>query len=245
VTSREVIVCADAAGVSHAAADAIVEAARDAVTARGRFSLALAGGATPRALYGLLATEYVTRLPWHTTEIFFGDERCVPPDDPESNFRMAHESLITRIPGLATRTHRICGELPPDQAATQYDTLLRNAFVGRSPATFDVLLLGIGTDGHTASLFPGNPALAERDRWAVASEAPPGVAPHDRVTLTYPALDAALNTIFMCAGPDKRPILDRIRAAGLAAGDLYPAARVTARQRLRWLVDRAAWSDGA
>jgi len=104
-----------------------------------------------------------------------------------------------------------------------------------------VLLLGIGPDGHTASLFPGSPALAERRRWAVATTAPSTMSSRDRVTLTYPVLDAARDTFFLCAGADKHPILSAIRAAGLAAGDRYPAARVTARGRLRWIVDRLAW----
>src|SRR6185437_11204002 len=137
VTAREVVVCTDAAAVSRAAADAIADAARQAMDARGHFSIALSGGSTPRALYQLLATEYLERIPWTATDIFFGDERCVPPDHPDSNFRMARESLIDHVPGLAARAHRIAGELPPADAATEYEGLLRTTFPGDDPVTFD------------------------------------------------------------------------------------------------------------
>jgi 6-phosphogluconolactonase len=243
VTPRQVSTYADVASLSRGAADAIADAAHRAVAARGRFTIALSGGSTPRALYGLLATEYQQRIPWTATHVFFGDERCVPPDHPESNFGMARGSLIAHIPGLDARTHRIAGERPAADAAAQYDAELHAAFPGDDPTTFDVLLLGIGPDGHTASLFPGSPVLRERVRWAAAAEAPPSATTRARVTLTLPVLDASRDLLLLCAGADKRPILERIRAAGASAGDLFPAARVTAREHVRWLLDRSAASD--
>lgn len=248
MASREQRIFADAASLSHAAAEAMAVAAAAAVDARGRFTIALSGGTTPRMLYRLLAAEYTTRLPWDVTDVFFGDERCVPPDHPASNFGMARDALLARIPGLEARTRRIEGERPAADAAARYDAVLRTAFAGASGAaprasdgaTFDVLLLGVGADGHTASLFPGSAALAERERWAVPAEAPVGAPVRERVTLTFSALDAARDAYVLCAGADKRPILSAIAAAGAAAPDRYPVARASARGRLCWFIDEAA-----
>jgi len=240
VTRREFVLYADLDALSRAAARAIETAAGRAIAACGRFTMALSGGSTPRTLYRLLATEYRTRIQWDAWELFFGDERCVPPTHPDSNFGMVRQVLLSQIPGLESRTHRIAGEHGSEVAARDYGRLLRAAFPGPDPVTFDVVLLGVGTDGHTASLFPGSPALNERRHWAVATEAPPGVATRSRVTLTFPLLDAAADTLILCAGADKRPILERIRTLGDTAGEHYPVARITARQSVRWLVDQAA-----
>lgn len=230
---------ADIDALSRAAADLIEAAAQRAVATRGRFSLALSGGSTPRTLYHLLATDYRSRIPWSLSELFFGDERCVPPNHPDSNFRMAREALLAQVPGLEARTHRIPGERGPQAAAESYDVLLHTVFPGANPITFDVLLLGVGEDGHTASLFPGAPALDERARWAVAADAPPTSPIRARVTLTYPILDASLETLILSAGPDKRPIIDHIRNDGAAAAARYPVARITARERVRWMLTGA------
>jgi 6-phosphogluconolactonase len=243
VTRREVSLYTDVDTLSRAAAEMIADAAARAVRARSRFTIALSGGSTPRTLYRLLAAEYVDRVPWAATEVFFGDERCVPPDHPDSNFGMAREALLAHIPGLEARTHRIVGEAAPRDAAGQYDALLRGAFPGPDPATFDLLLLGIGPDGHTASLFPGSSALGEEKLWAIATEAPPAAATRARITLTFPALDGSRELLLLCAGADKRPILDAIRGAGASAPQRYPAARVMAREHTRWLLDRAAASE--
>jgi 6-phosphogluconolactonase len=240
VTGRDSTVVADLDTLSRSAADTIERAAHHAVAARGRFIMALSGGSTPRTLYRLLAAEYRDRVPWAATELFFGDERCVPPTHPDSNFAMARETLLAPIPGLEARTHRIAGERGAEPAAREYGRLLRATFPPSEPATFDVVLLGVGTDGHTASLFPGSPALDERQHWAVATEAPPGVTTRSRVTLTFPVLDAAADILILCAGVDKRPVLERIRALGDAAGAQFPVARITAREHVRWFVDQAA-----
>ncbi len=240
---RELAQYSDVESLSRAAADLVAGLAQQSVAARGRFTIALSGGSTPRTLYRLLAAEYGDRIPWAATEIFFGDERCVPPDHPDSNYGMARQALLAQIPGLLNRTHRIEGELPPEAAARKYDAVLRARGWGQPriemPDTFDVLLLGVGTDGHTASLFPGSPALAEHDKWAVATEAPPTMTTRNRVTLTFPVLNAARTTIVLCAGADKRPVLHEILTDS-SATSRYPAARITAQERLVWMIDRAA-----
>jgi 6-phosphogluconolactonase len=187
----------------------------------------------------MLAGEYSARMPWASTHLYFGDERCVPPTDPDSNYRMADAALIAEVPGLVARTHRIEGERGPIEAAARYDALLRGTFVDLA-ATFDLVLLGMGPDGHTASLFPGSPALEERDRWAVGTEAPPTMTTRERVTLTYPVLTASRIVLFLCAGADKRERLAAVLADTGRPDAPYPASRMTARDRLVWLVDHAA-----
>lgn len=243
---REDSVFADVDALNHAAAEMIAAAAAIATEARGRFTIALSGGGTPRTLYHVLATAYAARIPWEDTHVFFGDERCVPPDHPESNYAMARDALLAHIPGLESRTRRIEGERPASDGASRYAEMLHREFPtvpGNPPATFDVLLLGVGIDGHTASLFPGSPALGERSRWALATQAPPTAPILDRVTLTFPALDASRTTLVLCAGAEKRDIIARIRAAGKRAPELYPAARVSARGSVHWFLDRAALGD--
>lgn len=229
----------DPGALSRAAAELVAEVATAAVAARGRFAMALSGGRTPEMLYELLAGEYRAQMPWDATHLYFGDERCVPPTDPDSNYRMADRALLSRVPGLEQRTHRIEGELGAAEAAARYDALLRGAFVDAA-TTFDLVLLGMGPDGHTASLFPGSPALDERQRWAVPTEAPPTMKTRQRVTLTYPALDAGRIVLFLAAGADKRERLAAVLADTGRPDAPYPASRVTARERLVWLVDEAA-----
>ncbi len=240
----EIRAVADAGALSRAAADFVAAAAGSAIAARGRFTLALSGGNTPRALYSLLAAQYADRIDWASTRLYFGDERCVPPDNADSNYRMADEALLSHITGLRDHTARIEGERPPPEAASRYDALLRRDFPSLSSGTFDVALLGIGDDGHTASLFPGSPALDETARWAVTAMAPPEMTTRQRVTLTYPVFDNARAVVFLCAGAGKRAILSTIMAeAGGKATAAHPAARVTAREQLIYLADRAALSQ--
>jgi 6-phosphogluconolactonase len=231
---------ADGAALSRAAAELINATAAAAVAARGRFTLALSGGNTPRALYQLLAAEYARTLPWVSSQLFFGDERSVPADDPDSNYRMVSEALLSRIPGLVERTARIEGERAPPEAASRYEAILRTTFADE--ATFDVALLGIGEDGHTASLFPGSPVLDERAHWAMPAVAPASMKTRDRVTLTYPMFNRARTVLFLCEGAGKRRILADVLAAAGSPSAPYPASRVTARDHLIYLVDRAALS---
>lgn len=219
-----------------------VRAAR-VLAARSRFRLVLAGGATPRGLYEQLAAasggEGIddASLDWSRVELFFGDERVVPPDDPASNYRMVRESLLDRLVRAPAQVHRIEGELPPAAAAARYARRVGIALGSRIPR-FDLVLLGLGTDGHTASLFPGSPALDERARPFVPARAP--VAPHDRVTVTLPALRAAGEILFLVGGVAKATALARVLRP-VAGAEPLPAARVRpASGRLTWLADEAA-----
>lgn len=230
----------DAEAVARAAADEVVGAAARAVAARGWFSLALAGGATPRRLYALLAdprAPFRARVPWGLTHVFFGDERPVPPGHPESNYRMAKEALLDHVP--VASVHRIHGE--EAGAGEAYERELRSFFgvpAGGAPPRLDLVLLGLGADGHTASLFPGSAALGETSRWVVDTLV--DRLGTRRTTLTLPVLNSALAIVFLVSGAEKAPALRRV--LGPADGeDRSPAARVRPeRGSVLWLADRAA-----
>jgi 6-phosphogluconolactonase len=239
----ERVVLPDPAAVAARAAELVADAARRAAEARGRFVVALAGGGTPRAAYERLAG--ASPMPWAATHVWFGDERCVPPDHADSNYRMAREALLARVPVPEQQVTRIEGERAPADAADRYDALLRGdatAHAGAAGAAFDLVLLGVGPDGHTASLFPGGEALHESERWAVAVPAPERVGPHvPRVTLTPPALGRAREVLVLVTGAEKRGAA----AAALAGGDdAPPAGRVRGRERTVWLLDAAAAGGG-
>ncbi len=226
--------------VEVAAAAAEVLARAGEAAARGSFALALPGGSTPKALYALLADArrpFAARIPWGRTQVFFGDERHVPPDHPDSNFGMVRQALLAHVPVLAGNVHRIRGELPDaDAAAAAYERELRAA-LGEPPA-LDLVLLGLGEDGHTASLFPGSPALEERERWVAA----PWVERLGarRITLTLPALEAARQVLFLVTGAAKSAALRRALREP-AGAESVPASRVRPRSgRVLWLADRAA-----
>ncbi len=235
--SPVVRVLPDLTALSAEAAAEVVRAAAEA--ARGVLALALAGGSTPRALYRLLADparEFSSRMPWARVHLFFGDERDVPPDHPDSNYRMVRETLLARGPAAVAQVHRIHAELGADRAAAEYERELRS-FFGSDPA-FDLVLLGMGADGHTASLFPGTAALEERERWVVATWVE-RLRAH-RITLTLPVLERARAVLFLVAGADKAPALARVLSPR-AGEEPLPAARVRPAQgQLLWLVDRAA-----
>jgi 6-phosphogluconolactonase len=227
----------DPAAMMRAAAERIVEQASAAITARGRFLFVLSGGKTPRSLYELLATRpYATRIDWPSVHIFWGDERCVPPEDPASNYRMAREALLDHVSLPPANIHRIHGEDNPEAAASHYEHLLRS-HVDPRDQTFDLVLLGMGTDGHTASLFPGTPAAAELERWVVATRGPEREG--WRVTLTRPALTAASNVTFLVSGADKaerlREVLEDHPASPLPAQLIHPK-----RGALHWMIDASA-----
>jgi 6-phosphogluconolactonase len=223
---------------SAAAAREIADAAADAVAHRGRFAVALAGGETPRPLYQMLAREYRDSVAWERTEVCFGDERCVPPHNPASNFRIAWSTLLAHVPVVEERIHRIPGELGPNAAAREYDARLRRLFVDQQDIpTFDIAVMGVGADGHTASLFPGDHALEERKRWAAPAHAPRRAKVPERVTLTLPVLNRTRVVLFLCAGAEKRAVVTRILSG--AAPEL-PAAQVHGVERTVWLLDRAA-----
>ncbi len=229
---------ADPGALARLAAGVGAGLAAEAVAARGAFSVALAGGSTPRALYQLLAdpsAPYRDRVPWSAVHAFFGDERAVPPDDPQSNYRMARTALLDRVP--VGSVHRMAGELGAIQAAARYQAELRAHFGEGALPRFDLILLGLGTDGHTASLFPGSPALLERARWVVAAPGPPPST--ERITLTVPVLEAARTAVFLAAGPDKSEPVRRLVRPG-AGEEPIPAARIRFGGSVRVLVDAAA-----
>ena len=239
--AREIRVLDTPDVLAETAASIVVEAACEAVAARGRFTVALAGGATPRASYARLAVApHAGRIPWHRTFVFFGDDRGVPPDHPESNYRMAHETLLAKVPIPATQVFRIRAEAEdPEAAAAEYARTLADVFAirrGEQPR-FDLVLLGLGIDGHTASLFPGSPALKEVFRTVAAVHVAAAIVPQ-RFTLTFPVLNAAARVVFLVAGPEKAKI---VRAALGMQGVSLPAGMVRpADGRLTWLLDRDA-----
>ncbi len=241
-TTADLEVTADAPALAEGAARRFADLARQAAAAQGKFCVALSGGSTPQALYARLAqAPYPNAIPWDKVHLFWGDERCVAPDHADSNFNMARRALLEAIAIPPQNLHRIRGEERPEQAAYRYEIELRSFFSGQSWPRFDLVLLGLGDDGHTASLFPGCAALQERERWAAVvphtTPPPPLVA---RVTLTLNALNAAAQAIFLVAGAGKAKIL--ARALENAAGaEKLPAQLIQPTDgRLLWLVDRAA-----
>lgn len=226
---------------AHAAAAQIVAAAERAITTRGRFSIALAGGSTPRDVYRLLASEeYLATIDWQRTHVFWGDERAVPLNDHENNGHMARESLLNEVPIPMCNIYRIESQLPPEDAAHHYERTLREFFSARgvSVPRFDLLLLGMGADGHTASLFPHSPALHERERWVVAVY----VDKLDswRITLTPPALNSAAQVMFLVIGAEKADALHHV-LDGAKNPDEYPAQIIDPPQgQVTWITDKAA-----
>jgi 6-phosphogluconolactonase len=237
----EIVVLRDAEALAHSAAQRFSALAQEAADSRSRFSVALSGGSTPGALYRLLAEEpYRGQVPWAEVHLFWGDERCVPPDDPGSSYRLAEETLIARVPIPPDNVHRMHGELEPEEAARAYGRELGDFFCGSWPR-FDLILLGLGEDGHTASLFPGSPALHETARLAVAVEAHYQDRPAQRMSLTLPVLNAARQILFLVAGSAKAGIVQAVLedpSRHLPAQQVQPLAG-----RLTWLLDTAAASQ--
>ena len=212
----------------------------EGIDSRGRFAIALSGGHTPAKLYGLWADDEKSnfKTPWEHVHLFWGDERYVPQDDPLSNYRMTRETLISRVPIPAANVHPVPVNLPtPEKAAEAYESELRKFFAGESPA-FDLQLLGLGGEGHTASLFPGSPALEEKQRWVAAVEAP--AKPPRRLTFTPVVLNSGRNTFFLVAGADKREILSALRNESDSTPSKYPAARVRPPGPVIWFLDQRA-----
>ena len=227
----------------EAVAEEVVRAANQAVAQRGRFTLALSGGSTPKNLYTLLATNARTSLPWDRTYFFWSDERHVPPSDPESNYRMAEEAMLSKVPVAASNVFRVPTENPDAAAAAEaYEQTLRKFFTveaGQLPR-FDLILLGMGPDGHTASLFPETAALRERSRLVVANWVEK--LKTSRITFTLPLLNAARCVAFLVSGTDKASVLHEV-LEGNAPGEQYPAKLVRpADGKLIWFLDRAAAS---
>lgn len=233
----------DAEAVSRAAAEEFVRCAAEATRARGRFVVALSGGSTPRRLYQLLAgPPYRGQVEWARVQVFWGDERSVPPDDKDSNYRMAREALLGPLGLLPGHVHRMEAERADrDTAAREYQDEIARAFgvdAHGEPPAFDLVLLGMGPDGHTASLFPHTAALGETKRWVVVNPVPQHQT--ERMTLTYPVLNRAREVLFLVAGPDKAEPLAEV-LQGTPDPQRLPSQRVRpADGQLVFFVDRAA-----
>ena len=238
---ESLMVVENAGALYRAAVEEFCYCAQTAIAARGRFCVALSGGSTPRGVYSLLAEEQKSVLPWNKIYIFFGDERHVPPDHPDSNYRMANEVLLSKVPLPAQNIYRVRAELAADTAAGQYELQLRVFF--RLPDNawpcFDLILLGLGEDGHTASLFPASAALKEQSRLVVANWVEKF---HSyRITFTYPVLNHAAEVMFLASGANKSLILRDIFDP--AETKAYPAQAVQPHDgRLLWIADRDAAS---
>ena len=230
--------------LSEAAAEEVVRSANEAVAQRGRFTIALSGGSTPKNLYNLLVTNARNLLPWDRMFFFWGDERHVPPNDPDSNYRMANETMLSKIPVAAANVFRIPAENPDAAAAAAaYEQTLRK-FFQLEPAqfpTFDLILLGMGPDGHTASLFPGTKALQEKTRLVVANWVEK--LKTSRITLTLPVLNVARCVTFLVSGTDKAAVLRAVLEEDVPA-EQYPSKLIRpSAGKLIWLIDRAAASQ--
>jgi 6-phosphogluconolactonase len=231
---REVTVLEDPDAVAHAGAAEFARIVDGVLADHARAYVALAGGSTPRAMYRLLASPtYRDRIEWPRIEIFFGDERCVPPDHPDSNYRMAREALLDHVPLAAHHVHRMLGEREPHEAAAFYQEVLRRV-IGESAPRLDLVLLGMGADGHTASLFPGTAVLDERRDWVAAAY----VDKLDswRVTLTAPVFSAAGHVLVSVVGADKASALER----ALSGPPGSVPIQLVRPPQMRWIVDRAA-----
>ena len=230
----------DLEALSRAAARALVDDVHDALATQDRYTLALAGGSTPKQLYELLASGDEGTLPWGRIHLFWGDERFVPPGDERSNHHLVRRSLLTAIDIPPENVHPIPTDTEsPERAATAYEETLRRYFSDQE-ATFDTVLLGLGGDGHTAPLFPETPALGKTDDWVRVVEAPPRHDVSTRLTCTLPVLNGARRAIVLVAGARKR---EALRAVLDDQDPSLPATHVRPRKRIDWCVDHAARPD--
>jgi 6-phosphogluconolactonase len=235
----------DAEALALRAADVFAMAAQAAAAARGRFAAALSGGETPRALYRHLARQqFSQKVPWRRVHLYWGDERCVPPDDAASNYGMARDAFLKHVPIAAENVHRMRGEDDPQSAALAYEQELHALAGLERPASdvplFDLVLLGLGRDGHTASLFPHSPALDEQERFCLATEAPDGSA---RLTVTLPVINAARRVVVLASGANKAGMVAEV-FEGFRLPKAVPAQAVAPlKGQLLWLLDEAAAAE--
>jgi 6-phosphogluconolactonase len=248
IVSREPImydirVYDDQNSLMQAAAAYATECYNAAISDHGYFAVALSGGSTPRALFELLAVpENAQHIGWSKVHVFWGDERTVPPDHPDSNYRMAKEALLDFVALPASNVHRISGELEPAQAAAEYEQTLRSFFAKRAGKTrFDLILLGMGDDGHTASLFPDTEALNETERLVVANHVPK--LDTWRITLTAPVINDAAHVAFLVAGAGKAAVLKRVLQGPRQPHKLPSQLIQPVDGELVWLLDKAAASE--
>ncbi|MBY4638953.1 6-phosphogluconolactonase [Gluconacetobacter entanii] len=237
VKTGEMIVLADGEAIAQYMAKWLTQQAL--AKKDGPFVLALSGGSTPKRLYQILASEeYAGRFPWANTQFFFGDERFVPADDPASNYNMVETEMLEHVPVPIGNIHRMPTSGDPAAAAAQYQAELQKVYgadtLQPGRPLFDVVMLGLGDNGHTASLFPRQPVLQERKLWV--STCVPDDAPHTRLTLTYPAIHSSRHVVFMLAGAAKKEAFAKVRAGDPAE----PASHITTEGELIWLLDKAA-----
>ena len=229
--------------LSRAAAELIVERAGRCIRDKGVFTLVLSGGSTPRPLYELLSTPlYAEKLDWQKVHLFWGDERNVEPDSLDSNFNMAHQAMVSKVPIPPENIHRIpAGNRTAEAAAEEYEAMLRRFFSMSADKNafpcFDLILLGMGKDGHTASLFPGSPALDEKRKWVLAVD-PPDLSPRvARITLTLPVINNGASVLFLVSGSEKQDVLRSILHSPDRAQPSYPAAEVKPSGSLFWFIN--------
>lgn len=240
-TDRAIHVFDNPVVLSRAAAELFEEEAHSAAAARGRFTLVLSGGSTPRRLFERLAAHYRDRIPWKRTHVFWSDERYVPPDHPESNFALAESKLLPYVHVPPSQIHRIPTEFASHEtSALEYEVTLRRQFPRDDAPSFDLVQLGLGGDGHTASLFPG--LLPDGDRWVEAVVGPAYRPPPERITLTFKALNGARTVVFLVTGKEKHRALRAVLDEPDAHPNL-PATRIRPSGGVVWLVDRPAY-DG-
>lgn len=242
-SSPDILIAHDPEEWVETARNLVLEIGAQAVQDHGRFVIALSGGNTPERVYrALSSSSNMDRLDWTSTIFFFSDERCVPPDHPQSNFALADRALFQPLSIHPDQVHRMHGEAPdPERAAREYERHLRTDCRGPSDSwpSFDLVLLGIGHDGHTASIFPGTSAVEERTRWVTVGQAPSGIP--TRLTLTLGVINQASVVLFLVTGADKAATVKQILEPGSAAERRVPAALVKPeRGRLIWLLDATA-----
>ena len=241
--NRKILLCKDLQEISHKAADTFVDLSHQAIQSRKRFAVALSGGKTPKALYSLLATEeYRNKVSWNGIQVFWGDERCVPPSDDQSNYKMANESLLQHVSIPSENIHRIPAELPDhNRAAEEYEQEIKTFFSAETALPrFDLILLGMGDEGHTASLFPGTAAMQETNHLVVPNYVEKfGTF---RITFTYPLINNAETVLFLITGADKAPALKEV-LEGKQQPELYPAQKIQPENgNLLYFIDRDAAS---
>jgi 6-phosphogluconolactonase len=236
MSDRQIRVVPDPSQIAAVAAEVILPAADAAIAARGNFSIALAGGNTPKALYQLLATSsYASHIDWKNWHIYFGDERCVPPAHPDSNFRMANEALLSHVSIPPDNVHRMKGEIEPQRAATEYGEMLKQNF---GDGGLDLVLLGMGDDGHTASLFPNTTALAEKRHRCVANRVEKlGVW---RITLSAPFINQSRQVVVMVSGAGKAQRLEQVLQGPLDSQNLPIQMIQPATGQILWIMDAPA-----
>jgi len=238
-SNAEIQLLPDLEAISYKAAEIFLNLSQSSLPSKERLAVALSGGSTPRRFYRLLGSDpYRNQVEWHRIHFFWVDERCVPKEYEESNFKTVYDPLLSRVPVPEENIHRIRGEEGPEEAAREYDDAIKAFFGGTEIPVFDLIILGMGEDGHTASLFPGSEALREKKRLAVPVYK--GGQEIHRVTLTFPVLNNASQVLFLVSGRSKSKVLAEIFEGG-DNRNRYPAGLVApAHGKITWLIDREA-----